>query len=215
MPGETAGKAPSAEELERGRHLFAQNCEFRVAATRMQNLPAANLPEIAFAGRSNVGKSSLVNTLTGRKTLARTSTTPGRTREMIFFELGGRLRLVDLPGYGYARAPKHAVTAWTQLIEDYLRGRPNLRLVLLLVDARAGLKDSDEAALALLDQSGVATRVVVTKTDKARATELSQTEDSISKALRNHPAASPECLVTSTRKGRGIAELRAALTALA
>jgi len=204
----------SPEELEHGRWLFAQACEFMTASAQVDALPPADLPEIAFAGRSNVGKSSLVNALTGRKTLARTSTTPGRTQELIFFDLGGRLRLVDLPGYGFARAPRHAVEAWTQLIEDYLRGRPNLRRTVVLVDARIGMKDSDEAAMALLDQAGVTTQTVITKADKARATKLEHTVAAVSAALGAHPAAVPTCITTSAKKGAGIPELRAALAAL-
>lgn len=215
MTGGPAPGAPTDEDLEHGRWLFAQECNFLTAATRVDALPPPDLPEIAFAGRSNVGKSSLVNALTGRKTLARTSTTPGRTRELIFFDLGGRLRLVDLPGYGYARAPRHAVEAWTQLIEDYLRGRSNLRRALVLLDARAGLKESDEAALALLDQAGVATQTVITKADKARAVEMERTVAAVSAALGAHPAVAPACITTSARKGAGIPELRAALAALA
>lgn len=214
-PDDAAEAASAAAAIEAGRHLFAQQCEFIIAATDVGVLPPTNLPEIAFAGRSNVGKSSLVNALTGRKTLARTSTTPGRTRELIFFDLGGRLRLVDLPGYGYARAPRHAVDTWTRMIEDYLRGRPNLRRALLLVDARAGLKASDESALALLDQAGVAAQTVITKADKARAAELSKTIDTVAAALVRHPAAAPASIVTSAAKGTGIGELRAALAALA
>jgi len=171
---EIAVADPAPEALERGRILFAGECVFRAGAATVEQLPAPDLPEVAFAGRSNVGKSSLLNALAGRKALARTSQAPGRTRQINFFDLGGRLRLVDLPGYGYAKASKHAVRAWTRAIEDYLRGRPNLRRTLLLVDPRTGWKESDEAALLLLDQAAVATRLVLTKTDKMSASALTE-----------------------------------------
>lgn len=203
---------PSA--LEAGRILFAQECTFVAAANRIDALPGVGLPEVACAGRSNVGKSSLVNALVGRKALARTSSTPGRTRELIFFELGGRLRLVDLPGYGYARAPRHAVHAWTRLIEDFLRGRPSLRRALLLVDSRAGLKDSDEGALSLLDAAGVVATVVLTKADKAPPAEVARVRGVAEAALRKHPAAAPRVEVTSASTGEGIAALRAEIATL-
>ena len=214
MADPAAPEAPGPDEIEAGRVLFAQACEFIAAAPDVDALPPPDLPEVAFAGRSNVGKSSLLNALVGRRALARTSSTPGRTREIIFFDLGGRLRLVDLPGYGYARASKQAVAAWTRLIEDYLRGRPNLRRVLLLIDGRAGLKESDEAALALLDQAAVPVQIVVTKGDKVGGGERAEAYASLEAALRAHPAALPRIAATSALKGEGIAALRATLAAL-
>jgi GTP-binding protein len=215
MADPSALKALGPDEIEEGRLLFAQACEFITAAVDVDVLPPPDLPEVAFAGRSNVGKSSLLNALVGRRALARTSSTPGRTREIIFFDLGGRLRLVDLPGYGYARASKQAVAAWTRLIEDYLRGRPNLRRVLLLVDCRMGLKESDETALSLLDQAAVPVKIVVTKVDKAGDSERAEAHATVEAALRAHPAALPHIAETSALKGQGIAELRAAVAALA
>ena len=214
-PFEVAMADPAPEVLERGRVLFAGDCSFRAAAATVEQLPAADLPEVAFAGRSNVGKSSLLNSLVGRKALARTSQSPGRTRQITFYDLGGRLRLVDLPGYGYAKAPKHAVRAWTRAIEEYLRGRPNLRRALLLVDLRAGWKESDEAALLLLDQAAVPTRLVLTKTDKMNTGALTDTVAEVARRLKSHPCALPEPAVTSAREGTGVATLRAELAELA
>lgn len=204
-----------AAALDAGRRLFAQDCRFVTGAARLRDLPAALAPEVAFAGRSNVGKSSLVNALTGRRTLARTSNTPGRTREINFFLLGGRLMLVDLPGYGYARAAKTRVRAWTALVQSYLKGRPNLRRVCLLVDARHGLKDSDRAVMAALDEAAVSYQVVLTKTDKAKPAALAALGRALAAELARHPAAHPEIAPTSARTGEGIAALRAALAALA
>ena len=215
MTAATAAVTTPPSELDAGRLLFAQSCTFVAAATRVDALPSADLPEVACAGRSNVGKSSLLNALTGRRALARTSSTPGRTRALIFFDLGGRLRLVDLPGYGYARAPRHAVRAWTRLIEDFLRGRPNLRRALVLVDSRVGMKDSDEAALRLLDVAGVATTVVLTKADKASAAATAAMRTAVEATLRRHPAAAPSVAVTSAATGEGIAALRAQIASLA
>ncbi len=204
-----------AEALEYGRWLFAQECVFVAGAASADVLPPPDLDEIAFAGRSNVGKSSLLNALTGRKSLARTSHTPGRTQQLNFFRLGERLMLVDLPGYGYARASKSSIESWTWLIHDYLRGRPNLRRLCLLVDGRHGLKDSDREIMALLDQDAVAYQVVLTKTDKTAANELAARIETLAKELRAHPACHPEIIVTSARKGDGIAGFRAVLAALA
>ena len=187
----------SDEALERGRWLFAQSCTFLVSAATPDQVPEADLPEIAFAGRSNVGKSSLVNALTGRKTLARTSNTPGRTRLLNFFRLAERLLLVDLPGYGYARASKRDIKQWTGLTRAYLRGRPNLRRVCLLIDARHGLKSGDEAVMALLDEAAVSYQVVLTKADKASAEALAKTRESTAGKLAKRPAAHPEILATS------------------
>ena len=198
-------------DLEHGRKLFSQPCHFIIAASTIQSLPSIDVPEVAFAGRSNVGKSSLINALTKQKSLARTSITPGRTRELIFLDLDNQLRLVDLPGYGYARASKYKVAAWTKLIENYLRGRPNLRRVVLLIDSRTGIKESDESALNLLDQAGVATQIVITKADKINKLELDGVTDDISSKISNHPAAMPNFTVTSSKKGNGIPQLRGIL----
>jgi GTP-binding protein len=201
--------------LETGRLLFAQPCDFLLSATNMSQVPASDFPEIAFAGRSNVGKSSLINALTGRKTLARTSNTPGRTRQVNFFDLGGRLMVVDLPGYGFARAPKTEIAEWTALIEDYLRGRAQLRRVCLLIDARHGPKETDRQAMALLDQSAVPYQVVLTKGDKVKIGPLQARMDGVLGELSKHTAAHPDVIATSSRKGEGIPELRAHLAALA
>ena len=189
--------------------------EFVLSARTADQFVRGTLPEIAFAGRSNVGKSSLVNALTGRKTLARTSNTPGRTQLLNFFDLGGRLILVDLPGYGYARASKTAVRQWTGLTRQYLKGRPGLQRVCLLVDARHGLKASDLEIMALLDAAAVSYQAVLTKADKARTKALAEIVERLGAELARHPAAHPEVRATSALKGDGIAELRAAIAALA
>ena len=201
--------------LEAGRHLFAQRCDFLIAAAEPAQLPELGLPEVAFAGRSNVGKSSLVNALTGRRTLARTSSTPGRTQQLIFFDLGGRLILVDLPGYGYASASKQAIKAWTGLTRAYLRGRSELRRVCLLIDSRHGLKDGDRAIMTLLDEAAVSYQAILTKADKSKEAALHSVREAVAKELAKHPAAHPEVLATSAQKGTGVAELRAELATLA
>jgi len=206
---------PDADALETGRKLFAQECRFIAGAADYDGLPADSLPEVAFAGRSNVGKSSLINALTGRNSLARISNTPGRTRQINFFDLGGRLMLVDLPGYGYARAAKTEIIGWTRLIESYLKGRVGLRRLCLLIDGRHGLKPVDGELMTLLDTAAVPFRVVLTKCDKVRAAELAEREESIRQALVKHPAALPDTIATSAIKGAGIEALRADLAALA
>jgi GTP-binding protein len=212
LVGETA---PDADAIEQGRRLFAQECTFVAGGADLAVLPEANLPEIAFAGRSNVGKSSLVNALTGRNTLARTSRTPGRTRQINFFRLGNRLMLVDLPGYGYARAPKHEIAAWTELVRGYLRGRVPLRRVCLLIDARHGLKPADREVIAMMGEAAVSYQAVLTKADKARPAELAAVLERLAADLATHGAAHPGIAVTSALKGAGVAELRAQLAALA
>ena len=204
-----------SDPLERGRLLFAKECRFLWGARTADQLPPSEHPEIAFAGRSNVGKSSLLNALTGRKTLARTSNTPGRTQEINFFLLDERLCLVDLPGYGYARASKSEIGRWNRLIEDYLRGRPNLKRVCVLIDARHGLKPSDEEVMTGLDKAAVSYQAVLTKADKAGPDELPHILDELGAALRKRPAAHPEIIATSAMTGAGVAELRAALAAFA
>jgi GTP-binding protein len=201
--------------LEAGRLLFAGECTFLLSAGDENDLPALGASEVAFAGRSNVGKSSLLNALTGRKNLARASNTPGRTRLLNFFSLGGRLILVDLPGYGYARASKSDIARWTQLTRGYLRGRPQLRRVCLLVDARHGLKTSDRQVMEELDSDAVSYQIVLTKADKMKPGPLKRMVEETQAAIASHPAAHPVCLTTSAETGAGLPELRAALAALA
>lgn len=206
---------PDAGQLELGRKLFASECTFMLGCVAMKQLPEPVLPEIAFAGRSNVGKSSLINALTGRKTLARTSNTPGRTREINFFEFQNRLRLVDMPGYGYAKVPKPMVEGWTQLIHDYLRGRAVLRRLCVLVDSRHGLKSTDEQLMGILDKAAVNYRVILTKADKLGKGGIEKVAASVTESLKKHPAAVPIPLCTSSEKGLGIQELRAELASFA
>ncbi len=204
----------SDAEIEGGRRLFAGDWTFLSAAGSLASLPRMAGPEIAFAGRSNVGKSSLINALTGRRALARTSNTPGRTQELIFFAGPHRLLLVDLPGYGYAAAAKSKVAAWTGLIHDYLRGRATLARVYLLIDARHGLKAVDDAILDTLGQAGVSHEIVLTKCDQVSERELAQCSEAVTAAMRKRPAAFPDLIATSARTGAGIAHLRAAIARL-
>ena len=204
-----------AQALEQGRVLFAQECEFVRGAADLTGIPATKLPEVAFVGRSNVGKSSLVNALTGRKTLARVSNTPGRTREINFFRLGGRLMLADLPGYGYARVSKTESAKWTELIFAYLAGRANLRRVMLLIDSRRAPLPQDVEVMDLLDKAAVSYQLVLTKVDKLKSTELQSVEEQTKAESGRHTAAYPELLTTSAETGAGIADLRASLAALA
>jgi GTP-binding protein len=210
------GDAPprDAEAEERGRLLFAQSCDFLLGAANLDGIPPATLPEVAFVGRSNVGKSSLVNALTGRKTLARVSNTPGRTREINFFRLSGRLMLADLPGYGYARVSKSDSERWTKLIFAYLRGRPNLRRAVLLIDSRRGLLPNDVEVMELLDRAAVSYQLVLTKIDKLKPGALAKVESATLAASLRHGAAHPELVATSAVTGEGIAELRARLASL-
>jgi len=206
---------PSPAAIDAGRRLFAAECGFTNGSTKLETIPAATLPEVAFAGRSNVGKSSLINGLTGRNTLARTSNTPGRTQQLNFFDLGQRLVLVDMPGYGYAKAPKTQIAAWNGLVNDFLRGRSTLRRVCVLIDARHGLKDIDEPIMKMLDSSAVSYQIILTKADKVRPNELAARKREIAAVLATHTAAHPIIHATSSEDGTGIAVLRAALTALA
>ena len=202
------------QEIDTGRRLFAGEWHFVAAAGTPASLPPMRGVEIAFAGRSNVGKSSLINALTGRKSLARTSNTPGRTQELIFFNGGDSLNVVDMPGYGYAAAAKSKIAAWTELIDAFLRGRSNLARVYVLVDARHGLKTADNTALDALGQSAVSHQIVLTKCDALKASELRDRVVEVEAALAKRPAAFPTVLPTSSREGIGIPELRAAIARL-
>jgi GTP-binding protein len=203
------------DAIEVGRLLFAREAVFELGISQLVQIPEPGLPEIAFAGRSNVGKSSLINAVTGRNTLARTSNTPGRTQEINFFDLGGQLRLIDLPGYGFAKVPKEKVEAWTHMIKGYLRGRVTLRRACVLVDSRHGLKEVDKQIMNLLDDAGVAYQIILTKADKISSTALDKVRMDTAAALKKHPAAHPEVWPTSSEKGLGIPELRASLAQLA
>lgn len=205
---------PDPEQVEAGRLLFAAECRFFYAAQRLDQLPEPGLPEVAFAGRSNVGKSTLINALTGRKALARASNTPGRTRQLNFFDLGGRLTLVDMPGYGYAQAAKEIKEDWQGLMFEYLRGRPTLRRVVLLLDSRIELKASDLAVMDLLDRAAVTYQLVLTKADGVRPGALARKQDEVSALIRKHPAAHPELFTTSSDAGLGMETLRAELSGL-
>lgn len=202
-----------AELSEQARKLFAGRVDFLLSAPSLKFLPEPVVPEIAFAGRSNVGKSSLLNALTGRKAIARTSVTPGRTQELNFFEVGEptQLRLVDMPGYGFAKAPLKVVDQWRRLVRDYLRGRVVLKRTLLLVDARHGVKPVDAEMMKMLDEAAVGYRIVMTKADKVKPTELAQTLAQTQAEARKHVAAHPDVLVTSSETKDGIAALRAAV----
>ncbi|MES2751532.1 MAG: ribosome biogenesis GTP-binding protein YihA/YsxC [Pseudomonadota bacterium] len=211
-----------AELLEAGRKMFAGDWQFFWASPSIETLPPMLGVEVAFAGRSNVGKSSLINALTNRNALARTSHTPGRTQELIFFEgptssdgeKDTSLRLVDMPGYGYASAPKAKVASWTTLIHKFLQGRASLARVYVLIDSRHGFKDVDTEILKTLDKSAVSYQVVLTKADQVKKAELEDTMAATAAALSKHPAAFPELLVTSSRTGDGMPELRAAMVRL-
>ena len=208
-------EAPGAPDwTEAGRRLFAGPCEFFFAAARSDGLPPVGAPEIAFAGRSNVGKSSLINALTGRSSLARTSRTPGRTQELIFFDLGGQATLVDMPGYGYAAVAKAKSAAWGELARDYLRGRPSLLRVFVLIDGRHGLKESDHETMRALDAAAVSYAVVLTKGDEVKADERGARIAETLQGLGKHLAAFPEAIFTSARTGEGVPELRAHIAKL-
>ncbi|MBC7166851.1 ribosome biogenesis GTP-binding protein YihA/YsxC, partial [Phenylobacterium sp.] len=198
-----------AEALEQARILFARKAEFMMGAVSIDGLPAPDLPEVAFAGRSNVGKSSLINALVGQKHLARASNEPGRTREVNFFVLDDRLRLVDLPGYGWARASKSEVKKFQNLGRDYLRGRPNLKRAYLLIDARHGLKAVDNEPMDAFDTAAVSYQIVLTKADKLKPADVEAMREKTLKAIAKRPAAFPRVIATSSEKGQGLAELRA------
>jgi len=201
------------EALEAARKTFAGPVAFLKSAPTLEFLPGADVPEVAFAGRSNVGKSSLLNALTGRNALARTSNTPGRTQELNFFDVGAPLafRLVDMPGYGFAKAPKDVVKKWRFLVNDFLRGRDVLKRALVLIDARHGIKEVDREILEMLDKAAVSYRLVLTKADKIKPTELAAVLEATAIEARKRPAAHPDILSTSAETGLGIPELRAAV----
>jgi GTP-binding protein len=205
---------PDATATEAGRLLFAGPVDFVKGVVGMQHLPPDDRIEVCFAGRSNVGKSSLINALTGRKSIARASNTPGRTQEINFFALGPRHYLVDLPGYGYAKAPLAKVQAWQALLKDYLAGRVSLRRVFVLIDCRHGVKAVDEEIMALLDRSAVTFQAVLTKADKVKPSAREAVLDQVRGALARHPAAYPEMILTSSETGDGIATLRAVIAGL-
>ena len=207
------GRTP--EEIEAARRLFAGPCEFIAGAASFESLPAFSLPEVAFAGRSNVGKSSLVNALTGRSTLARVSANPGRTRQINFFDLAGRLILVDLPGYGFAKVSRSMKETWQDLASAYLRGRPTLKRVCLLIDARHGVKESDRETMKNLDKAAVSYQLILTKTDTLKAADVPRAVAAAEAVARKHGAAHPKVLPTSSETGFGIAELRAEIAAVA
>jgi GTP-binding protein len=216
-PSESATAAEDAQARElaaRAQALFKAPADFVLGVTDVASLPQGGRVEIAFAGRSNVGKSSLLNAVLGRRSLARVSNTPGRTRELNYFSVGESLFVVDMPGYGYAKAPKSLVKGWTELIHDYLRGRPQLKRVMLLIDSRHGIKSSDNEIMTMLDKAAVSYQAVLTKADKPKSGDLAQVIRETEDALRKHPAAHPKVLATSAVDGAGIDDLRLAIAEL-
>ncbi|HBR67747.1 MAG TPA: YihA family ribosome biogenesis GTP-binding protein [Rhodospirillaceae bacterium] len=203
------------QDLETARKLFAGPCDFVLGVAELEQLPESGRPEVAFAGRSNAGKSSLINALTGRNTLAKTSATPGRTQQLNYFDLGGVLYMVDMPGYGYAKVSKSQRYDWNKLIKKYLCGRPDLQCVFILVDARHGLKESDDELMKMLGEAAVPFRIVLTKSDKAKGPELEKMKAEIEEKIGKLPAAIPEISATSAHEGTGIEELRAVIAGYA
>ena len=214
---EDASDKPSytRAQIEAGRLLFAREVTFMLSVVKLQTLPPAGLPEVCFAGRSNVGKSSLINALTNRKGLARASNTPGRTRELNYFNVSDQVHVVDLPGYGYARASKTDIARWTELTRAFLRGRAPLRRVFVLIDSRHGLKESDREIMAMLDEAAVTYQLVLTKIDKLKKGELEQVARKTQRAVKKRPAAHPELLLASSAKKNGLDELRAEIAMIA
>ncbi len=202
------------DQIDAGRRLFGGPSRFLLGVAKLEQLPPSKGVEIAFAGRSNVGKSSLINALTGVNGLARASNTPGRTRELNFFDVNERLTLIDMPGYGYAKAPKHEVKAWQSVLRGYLRGRPGLTRAFVLIDSRHGILKADEEMFTLLDEAAVTYQVVLTKTDKIKPAELAKVMETVSAAIRKHPAAFPDIHATSSEKALGIPELRSEIAGL-
>ncbi len=200
--------------LAAGKTLFAKECSFVIGCADLEQLPDSDKVEVAFAGRSNVGKSSLINALTGRRDMARASATPGRTQQVNFFDLSGSVYLVDLPGYGYAKAPERQVKQWNNLVFTYLKGRPTLRRVFLLIDSRHGVTKKDEEVMTMLDKAAVVFQVVLTKCDKPSKTELAKTIADTEKGMKKHTAAYPALIVTSSQKNVGIDEIRAQIAEL-
>ena len=199
------------EEIDNGKWLFSGECEFKIGATKISVIPDSTFNEVAFCGLSNVGKSSLINSLTGRNSLARTSQNPGRTRQLNFFLLREKLMLVDLPGYGFARASKSEIKGWTNLIYDFLKGRPNLRRVCLLIDSRRGLKDSDRKVMDIMDDAAVAYQIILTKVDKVKKTDVEKIISVIKNEAHKHIALHPEIISTSSKDNLGLDVLKAEL----
>ena len=204
----------SADDIDAGRRLFGGPSRFIKGVAKLEQLPPVKGVEIAFAGRSNVGKSSLINALTGVNGLARASNTPGRTRELNFFDVNEALTLVDMPGYGYAKASKAEVKAWQSVLKGYLRGRPGLTRAFVLIDSRHGILKTDEEMLDLLDEAAVTYQIVLTKTDKVKPAELAKVQEQVAASVKKHPAAFPQIHATSSEKGLGIPELRAEIAGL-
>lgn len=205
----------SKNSIEKGRLLFARDVTFMLSAVSLDTLPSARLPEICFAGRSNVGKSSLINALTNRKGLARASNTPGRTRELNYFNIDERLFVVDLPGYGYAKASKSDIAKWTKLTREFLFGRASLRRVFLLIDSRHGTKESDIELMNMLDETAVTYQIVLTKIDKIKKTEIDKVHIKTSALIAKRPAAYPNIILTSSEKKSGLDELRSTIASIA
>lgn len=215
MPNDAGKGEAEKTALAEGKHLFSRQIAFVTGALSEETLPRTNLPELAFAGRSNVGKSSLINALVGQRQLARVSNTPGRTQEINFFDLGNRLMLVDLPGYGFAQAPKEKAQLWATFIRRFLKGRTQLRRALVLIDSRHGIKPQDEDIMKMMDESAVNYQIVLTKIDKIKPAELANCHAAVTAAAAKHVAAHPVVLTTSSAEGTGLPELRAALSELA